>query len=41
LVILSIMEKRPTIKRLGETPIPPINAPDPAVAAGKISDDVV
>jgi hypothetical protein len=41
MVILSIMEKRPTIKRLGKTRTPPIDAPAPAVAAEKISDDVV
>jgi hypothetical protein len=29
MVILSIMEKRPTIKRLGETRTPPIDALDP------------
>jgi hypothetical protein len=38
--VLSIMEKRPTIKRLGETRLRPLMRPTPAVAAEKIADDV-
>jgi len=39
--VLSIMEKRPTIKRLGETRPRPLMRPTPAVAAEQNNHDVV